>query len=59
VVAGHLTATRGLVSALILAGRLQGRDVSRGFFDGALEKLAGGGEAAGEPLAEETHTIFA
>jgi sirohydrochlorin ferrochelatase len=58
--AGYLTASAGLVTADILASRLQGQDVLRSaFFDVVREELGWDGEAAEQALPEELVTIFA
>jgi hypothetical protein len=58
--AGYLTASGGLVTADILAGRLQGQDVRRSaFFDVVREELGWDAEAAEESLPEGVATIFA
>jgi sirohydrochlorin ferrochelatase len=57
--AGYITASRGLVSADILASRLQGQDVTRSsFFDVVREKLGWDNEAANEALPEHVGSIF-
>ena len=58
--AGLITASRGLVSADILASRLQGQDVSRSaFFDVVHQELGWDAAAAERPLPEELETVFA
>ena len=58
--AGFITASRGLVSADILASRLQGQDVNRSaFFDVVRKELGWDPAAAAEPLPEGTETVFA
>jgi hypothetical protein len=58
--AGFITASRGLVSAEILASRLQGQDGNRSaFFDVVRAELGWDEEAAEQPLPEGTETVFA
>ena len=57
--AGCLTASRGLVSADILASRLQGQDVARsGFFDVVRQELAWDSGAAAATLPEAIGVQF-
>lgn len=57
---GLITASRGLVSADILASRLQGQDVTRSaFFDVVRRELGWDDCAAEGPLPEELRTVFA
>jgi len=57
---GLITASRGLVSADILASRLQGQDVGRSaFFDVVRKELGWDAEAAERPLPEELETVLA
>ena len=57
---GIVTASRGLVSADILASRLQGQDVSRSaFFEVVREELGWDNEAATILLPESLETVFA
>lgn len=57
--AGFITASRGLVSADILASRLQGQDVHRSaFFDVVRNELGWDAEAAEQLLPEGTETVF-
>jgi len=57
---GLITASRGLVSADILASRLQGQDVTRSaFFDVVQHELGWDGAAAGCPMPEGLQTVFA
>jgi len=57
--AGYITASRGLVSADILASRLQGQEVTRsGFFDVVRLRLGWDSEAANEVLPEQIRSIF-
>jgi hypothetical protein len=58
--AGYVTASRGLITADILASRLQGQDVRRSaFFDVAREELGWDEAAAAEPLPPAVETLFA
>jgi hypothetical protein len=58
--AGHITASRGLVAADILASRLQGQDVHRSaFFDVVRQELGWDPEAADTSLPEDVLAIFA
>jgi hypothetical protein len=58
--AGLITASRGLVSADILASRLQGQDVTRSaFFDVVRQELGWDAVAAEGPLPEELETVLA
>jgi sirohydrochlorin ferrochelatase len=58
--AGYLTASAGLVTADILASRLQGQYVNRSaFFDVVREELGWDAVAAEQALPEELVTIFA
>jgi sirohydrochlorin ferrochelatase len=58
--AGYLTAGPGLVTADILASRLQGQDVLRSaFFDVVREQLGWDAVAAKQALPEELVTMFA
>ena len=58
--AGYVTASPGLVSADILASRLQGQDVLRSaFFDVVREELGWDADVAEQPLPDELTTIFA
>jgi hypothetical protein len=58
--AGFVTASRGLVTADVLASRLQGQDVSHSaFFDVVRQNLEWDGAAAEEFLPARTGTIFA
>jgi hypothetical protein len=57
---GLITASRGLVSADILASRLQGQDVTRSaFFDVVLKELGWDAAAAEGALPEELRTVLA
>jgi hypothetical protein len=57
--AGHITASRGLVSADILASRLQGQDVGRSsFFEVVRQKLGWDSGAANATLPEQIRNIF-
>ncbi len=57
--AGLVTASRGLVSADILASRLQGQDVNRSaFFDVVRQELGWDAGAAEGPLPAELATVF-
>ena len=57
--AGYLTASAGLVTADILASRLQGQDVqASAFFDVVREELGWDAAAAEQPVPEELSTIF-
>jgi sirohydrochlorin ferrochelatase len=56
---GYLTASRGLVSADVLASRLQGQDVNRSaFFDVVRAELGWDAEAATEPLPSDVQCMF-
>lgn len=58
--AGLIAACRGLVSADIIASRLQGQDVTRSaFFDVVRNELGWDREAAESPLPEGLETVFA
>ncbi len=58
--AGHLTASRGLVAADILASRLQGQNVCRSaFFDVVRQDLGWDPEAVAAPLPKDAVAIFA
>jgi len=58
--AGYLTASRGLVSADILAARIQGQDVRRSaFFDVVRQDLGWDPEAVAAPLPKDAVAIFA
>src|SRR5581483_9405912 len=58
--AGCLTASRGLVSADLLASRLQGQDVSRSaFFDVVRTELGWDAEAAGAPIPDDLRNLLA
>jgi len=58
--AGYITASRGLVSADILAARLQGKDVQKSaFFDVVRQELGWDDEAANAELPEEATIRFA
>src|ERR1035438_5865276 len=57
---GLITASRGLVSADILASRLQGQDVTHSaFFDVVRQELGWDAAATEGPLPEELETVFA
>jgi len=54
--AGYVTASRGLVSADIVAARMQGQDVrSSAFFDVVRDELGWDDEAADAPLPADAH----
>ncbi len=58
--AGLVTASRGLVSADILASRLQGQDVNRSaFFDVVQQELGWDADAAENPLPKDSEILFA
>jgi hypothetical protein len=55
-----ITASRGLVSADILASRLQGQDVTHSaFFDVVRQELGWDAAAAEGPLPQELETVLA
>jgi hypothetical protein len=57
---GLITASRGLVSADILASRLQGQDVTHSaFFDVVRQELGWDAAAADGPLPQELETVLA
>jgi hypothetical protein len=57
--AGHLAASRGLISADILASRMQGQDVdSSAFFDVVRAELGWDTAAATDPLPDSVRSIF-
>jgi hypothetical protein len=57
--AGHLTASRGLVTADILASRLQGQDVRRSaFFEVVRNELGWDDDAAEQPLPDDVRALF-
>jgi hypothetical protein len=58
--AGYVTASGNLLTADILASRLQGQDVNRsGFFDVARAELTWDAEAAADPLPQAVQCLFA
>jgi hypothetical protein len=58
--AGYVTASRGLVTADVLAARLQGQDVQRSaFFQVVREELGADPGAEESPLPDEVATLFA
>jgi hypothetical protein len=58
--AGYVTASRNLLTADILASRLQGQDVNRSaFFDVARAELGWDASAADDPLPENVQCLFA